>query len=85
MGTLRRLTALPVECVKTKEHTRIDHVVLSGDAVEDTQFLTLLEEVLGDRYGDLMLDTGVETSSDVDPLYAAARYAAFCSLNGIEI
>lgn len=56
-----------------------------ADAVEDTQFLTLLEEVLGDRYGDLMLDTGVETSSDVDPLYAAAGYAAFRSLIGIEI
>lgn len=77
VGSLRRLTALPVECVKTKEHTRVDYVVLSGDAVEDTQFLTLLEEVLGDRYGDLMLDTGVATSPDVNPLYSAAGYAAF--------
>jgi hypothetical protein len=26
-----------------------------------------------------------EASLHVDPLYAAAGYAAFCSLNGIEI
>lgn len=85
VDSLRRLTALPVEGVRTKEHTRIDHVVLSGDSTGDARFLTLLKEVLGDRYGDLISNAGGEALRNVDPLYAAAGYAAYCSLNGIEI
>jgi hypothetical protein len=85
VDSLRRLIAMPVEGVRTKEHTRIDHVVLSGDSTGDAGFLTLLEEVLGDRYDELMLDADHEASLLVDPLYAAAGYAAFCSLSGMEI
>jgi hypothetical protein len=85
VDSLRRLIAMPVEGVRTKKHTRIDHIVLSGDSVEDARFLTLMEEVLGDRYDDLMLEAGKKASSHVGPLYAAAGYAAFCSLIGIEI
>jgi len=85
VDSLRRLIAMPVEGVRTREHTRIDHVVLSGNSTGDARFLTLLKEVLGDRYDGLMLDADDKASLDVDPLYAAAGYAAFCSLNGMEI
>jgi hypothetical protein len=85
VDALRRLIAMPVGGVRTKEHTRVDRVVLSGDSIDDARFRALLKEVLGDRHNDLMLDAGEKASSDVDPLYAAAGYAAFCSLNGIEI
>lgn len=85
VDSLLRLTALPVEGVRTKEHTRIDHVVLSGDSTGDARFLALLKEVLGDRYDDLISNAGGEALKDVDPLYAAAGYAAYCSSKGIEI
>lgn len=85
VDSLRRLIAMPVEGVRTKEHTRIDHVVLSGDSTRDARFLTLLKEALGDRYGDLISNAGGEALGDVDPLYSAAGHAAFCSLNGMEI
>lgn len=52
VDSLRRLIAMPVEGVRTKEHTRIDRVVLSGDSVGDARFWALIEEVLGDRYDD---------------------------------
>jgi hypothetical protein len=85
VDSLRRLIAMPVNGVRTREHTRIDHVVLSGDMTDDARFRALMEEVLGDRYENLIPDAVDKASSDVDPLYAAARYAAFWSLNGIEI
>jgi hypothetical protein len=85
VDSLRRLSAMPVNGVRTREHTRIDHVVLSGDMTDDARFRALMEEVLGDRYENLIPDAVDKASSDVDPLYAAARYAAFWSLNGIEI
>ena len=85
VDSLRRLTALPVEGVRTKEHTRIDHVVLSGDSTGDPNFLTLLKGILGERYDDLVQDADDKALSDMESLYAAARYAAFASLKGIEI
>jgi hypothetical protein len=84
VDSLRRLIALPVDDVRTKEHTRIDHVVLSGDSTGDARFRELLREVLGDRYDELIPNGRDEASLDVDPLYTAAGYAASCSLNGLE-
>jgi len=83
VDSLRRLIAMPVEGVRMKEHTRIDRVVLSGDSTGDARFLALLEEVLGDHYDELISGRGA--SSDVDLLYAAAGYAAYCSLNRMDV
>jgi len=85
VDSLRRLIAMPVEGVRTKKHTRIDHVVLSGDSTGDARFRELLREVLGDRYDELIPNGRDEASLEVDPLYAAAEYAAFGSLNGLDI
>lgn len=72
VGSLCRLNDMPVEGVRTKEHTRIDHVVLSGDSTRDTRFRELLREVSGNRYDDLTPNRRDEATLEGNPLYAAA-------------
>ncbi|KAM0720641.1 hypothetical protein Q7P37_004778 [Cladosporium fusiforme] len=81
VGALHRLTNSPVKGFGDSNLTQVDHIVIVGDSAGDHRLRDALKETFGDRLDDLMRYAYDKNSRPVDPLYAAAGYAAQSSLN----
>lgn len=84
VDAVRRLTELPVKGVRTEKHTRLDHILIVGDHAEDEKLRSALQEVFGEQLEKLLHFDGRDYGR-VDPVYAAAQYAARSSLNNTSI
>lgn len=85
VGALHRLTDSPVKGFGDTNLTQIDHIMIVGDSAGDFRLENALKEVHGSRFDGMMRSAYDKYSDLVDPLYAAAEYAAQSSLNNTSI